>query len=251
MSKVRRTYLISGAAHRIGRGLANSLVEEAAAIIIHYQSSSSPAQELAEEIRSKGVSAFTIYADLASSTDAETLLRRAWDIAGSVDVLINNASIFNTSSLKDVTIDELNRNMMINAFAPLLLSRSFAELNKARKTETLPVIINLLDSLIFEYDSQRAAYHISKRILFELTKMTALEFAPSIRANAVAPGLILPPKGKDQSYLERLKSTNPLNNTGTVAQIAQAVRFLVNNEFVTGQVIFVDGGRHLIGNVYG
>lgn len=79
----------------------------------------------------------------------------------------------------------------------------------------------------------------------------ALEFASSVRVNAVAPGLILPPRGKDQSYIEQLKSSNPLNNIGTVEQIVDAVRFLVNNEFVTGQVIFVDGGRNLLSNTYG
>jgi NAD(P)-dependent dehydrogenase (short-subunit alcohol dehydrogenase family) len=81
--------------------------------------------------------------------------------------------------------------------------------------------------------------------------MMALELAPAVRVNAVAPGLILPPHGKDQSYLEQLKSSNPLNNIGTVEQIVDAVRFLINNEFVTGQVIFVDGGRNLLSNTYG
>jgi pteridine reductase len=81
--------------------------------------------------------------------------------------------------------------------------------------------------------------------------MMSLEFAPRVRVCAVAPGLILPPRGKDASYLEGLKSSNPLNSIGDVDCIVDAVRFLVSNEFVTGQVIYVDGGRHLIGDTYG
>jgi pteridine reductase len=113
------------------------------------------------------------------------------------------------------------------------------------------VIINMLDCRITDYDRQHAAYHLAKRALFTLTKMLALEFAPGLRVNGVAPGLILPPAGKDRSYLEKLKSTNPLNAIGTVEQVVEAVRFLVNNEFITGQVIFIDGGRNLLSNTYG
>jgi pteridine reductase len=120
-----------------------------------------------------------------------------------------------------------------------------------RKLDKLPVIINMLDSRITDYDRQHVAYAIAKRTLFTLTKMTALEFAPGVRVNGVAPGLILPPSGKDQSYLEQLKSTNPLNGIGTIEQILEAVRFLVDNEFITGQIIFVDGGRNLLSNTYG
>jgi pteridine reductase len=251
MTQPRRTYLITGAANRIGRGLAMGLARQADAIVIHYNSSESSAQQLSKEITEMGCKAFTIAADLASGAQIAELIKRAQDLAGHIDVLINNASIFEEGRLGEITIDDINRNMMINAYAPLLLSRSFVELNRNRKSPALPVIINMLDSRITEYDRQHAAYHIAKRTLFMLTKMTALEFAPAVRVNGVAPGLILPPSGKDQSYLEQLKSSNPLNRIGTVEQIVEAVRFLVDNEFVTGQVIFVDGGRNLLSNTYG
>ena len=251
MTQPRRTYLITGAAHRIGQGLARGLAKEAAAVVIHYSSSESAAQQLSKEISGMGVKAFTIAADLGSPAQSAELIKRAQDLAGPIDVLINNASIFEEGRLGEITVDDINRNMMINAYAPLLLSRSFAELNKNRKSPALPVIINMLDSRITDYDRQHAAYAIAKRTLFTLTKMMALEFAPAVRVNGVAPGLILPPSGKDQSYLEQLKSSNPLNGIGTIEQIVEAVRFLVDNEFVTGQVIFVDGGRNLLSNTYG
>jgi pteridine reductase len=246
-----RTYLLTGAAHRIGRALAIGLAKDAAGIVIHYNTSESAAKLSAQEISKSGTKAFTIVADLNSAAQCEGLLKRAQDLAGPIDVLINNASIFEEGLLTEITVDDLNRNMMLNAYAPLLLSRSFVELNKGRKVSRLPVIINMLDSRITDYDRQHAAYHLAKRTLFSLTKMLALEFAPGVRINGVAPGLILPPKDKNQSYLEQLKSTNPLKAIGMVEQVVEAMRFLVNNEFVTGQVIYVDGGRNLLSNTYG
>jgi pteridine reductase len=249
--KPKRTYLITGAANRIGRAVALSLAPEAAAVIIHYRSSKAPAEELAKEINKTGGKAFTISANLESTAETSQLVKRAWDTAGPIDVLINNASIFEDGRLTEISMEDINRNMMTNAYAPFLLSRSFFELNKNRAAPAPPVIINFLDSRITEYDRQHAAYHLAKRTLFTLTRMMALEFAPSVRVNAVAPGLILPPEGKDISYLEQLKSLNLLNAIGNVAQITDAVRFLIENEYVTGQVIYVDGGRHLNGNTYG
>jgi pteridine reductase len=249
--KLRRTYLITGAAHRIGKALVRGLAQEAEAMIIHYRSSQTPAQELADEIIRMGVRAFTIAGDLESPVQVERIIAEAWQKSGPIDVLINNASIFEEGRLGEITLEDINRNMMVNAYAPLLLSRSFIDLNKGRQPPAKPVIINFLDTRIAGVDHQHAAYHLAKRTLFTLTKMMALEFAPGVRVNAVAPGLILPPKGKDRSYLEQLKSSNPLNAIGDVEQIIEAVRFLINNEFVTGQVIYVDGGRHLLSNTYG
>lgn len=251
MTPKSRTYLITGAANRIGRELAIGFAGEAARIVIHYNSSESAAKKLAQEINKTGTRVLTLNADLGCVARCEDLLERAQDLAGPIDVLINNASIFEEGLLTDITVDDLSRNMMLNAYAPLLLSRSFAKLNKKRKSEKLPAIINMLDSRITDYDRQHAAYHLAKRTLFSLTKMLALEFAPNVRVNGVAPGLILPPAGKGRSYLERLKSTNPLNSIGKVEQVVEAVRFLANNEFITGQVIYIDGGRNLLSNTYG
>jgi pteridine reductase len=243
----RRSYLITGAAHRIGRSLALDLAKDAEAVVIHYNKSKEDAEHLAEEISQMGAKAFIIAADLSSPPEAESLMDRVWESACPVDVLINNASIFEAGKFKDVTVDDLQRNLMVNAFAPMLLSRAFAELNTNRKSPFLPVIVNMLDTRVSGYDHGHAAYDLAKKMLLSLTKIMALEFAPGIRVNGIAPGLILPPAGKDMSYLEQLKSTNPLNDIGTLDQIAQTVRFLIENEYVTGQIIYADGGRHLKG----
>ena len=160
--------------------------------------------------------------------------------AGSIDILINNASIFSPSTLMDLGFGDLTRHMQVNAWAPFVISREFARLVGRGK------IINLLDTKIHGYDQTHVAYILTKHMLSVLTRMCALEFAPGITVNAVAPGLILPPLGKDESYLEQLSPAVPLKRHGGPGDIANTVIYLLKSDFVTGQVIFVDGGRHLL-----
>ena len=110
--------------------------------------------------------------------------------------------------------------------------------------------MNMLDCRIVDYDKQHVAYHLSKQMLYQTTRLLALELAPGIRVNGVAPGLILPPSGEEAAFLEARKQTNPLYRVGSESDVVDAVRLLISNEFITGQVIFVDGGRHLRGSVY-
>jgi pteridine reductase len=244
-----RTYLITGAAKRIGRAIAISAAERGNTVIVHYNSSKDDAEAFAGELQAMGAKAFTVQADLANPDTVSGLIDRAAALAGPIDVLVNSASIFTNSSLLDFTWDDLATQLRLNAFAPLVLARAFAA-GRPGAAVPRPVIINLLDTRITSYDKDHAAYHLSKRLLTDLTKMLALELAPRIRVNAVAPGLILPPADKDPEYLRQLSSTNALKDIGSPEQIAAAVTFLVETEFITGQIIFVDGGRHLNGNIY-
>lgn len=240
-----RIALVTGAARRLGRAIALALASEGADVIVHYSGSAAEAERTATEIRRRRRQAWTIRADLSDPSQAEGLLPEAARAAGPVDYLINNASIFSSSQLTDFTREDFEANVQVNALSPLLLARALA----AQQREG--AVVNLLDARIADYDRGHAAYHLSKRMLHTLTMMMALEFAPRVRVNAVAPGLILPPPGKDESYLRKLVNTNPLRRIGTPAGIAAAVLFLLGSDFVTGQVIYVDGGRHLRGCVYG
>jgi len=239
-----RTALITGAARRIGRATALSLAESGMNIVVHYNTSAEAAEELQEQIRAVGVEAWLVQADLVERSEVETLPARVTQIAGTMDVLVNNASVFPRNRITDFTADELDLSLQINALSPLLLARAFAEQTRAG------AIINLLDSRIAGSDPEHATYMLSKRVLLAMTQMLALELAPGIRVSAVAPGLILPPPGRDHSYLERQKHTNPLVAVGSLASVTEAVRFLITNDFITGQVIYVDGGRHLKGGAY-
>lgn len=243
-----KTALVTGAAKRIGRATALALATERVHVVLHYGRSEDEAEQVAARARALGVGAWTIQADLGTPDGAESLIPKALEAAGPLDILVNNASIFTESRIGDLSVEDLARNIQVNAVAPLLIARAFA---RQDRPGMWGAILNFLDARVVEYDAQHAAYHISKRMLYTLTRMMALEFAPRVRVNAVAPGLILPPPGKDASYLETLASTNPLHRVGTVEEITDAALFLLRSGFVTGQVIYVDGGRHLKGRVYG
>ena len=238
--------LVTGAAQRLGRAIAEALGAEGVRVAVHYGSSASEAEEVVNALRGRGTNAWAVQADLAEAEAAEELVQRAADLAGApVDILVNSASIFAPSRLLQFPAEELAANLQINALAPLQLSRALAAQGRPGQ------IVNLLDCRIVEYDAEHAAYHLSKRMLFSLTRMLALELAPCIRVNAVAPGLILPPPGQDEAYLQGLAHTVPLNRHGGPADIVRSVLFLLHSEFVTGQVIYVDGGRHMLGRMYG
>ncbi len=246
-----QTALITGAAKRIGRAVTLALARQGVNTIIHYNTSQKEALALESEAHTLGVKAWSLKADLAEPSGAQDLWNKASDTGGSIDILVNNASIFPQDRLTDFTAEDLSLNINVNALAPVLLSRAFAA------QERDGVIVNLLDCRIVDYDSEHVAYHLSKRMLFSLTKMMALEFAPRIRVNAVAPGLILSPAERnatseqDQDYLQRMAGTNPLSTWGRPEDITQALLFLLQSRFITGQVIYVDGGRFLKGCLYG
>ena len=249
-----RVALVTGGAKRIGRAVALDLAKEGADLVIHYNRSASEAEAVAAEARRLGVRSVAVGADLNGAEKAAALFDEALKVFGTIDLIVNSASIFEESTLADVTPDEIHRNIDVNALAPLELSRRLAAHRKERGPQAgapPASVVNFLDTRILDYDRNHLAYHLSKRMLFSLTRITASELAPEVRVNAVAPGLILPPEGKDASYTENLKGSNPMRSVGTVDQICAAVRFLVTNEFVTGQVIYVDGGRHMRGSFYG
>ena len=239
------TVLITGAAKRLGARIAERLAEQGARLVLHYHQSSSDVEALAERVRSFGTPVWVVAADLSVPEAVSELWEQVIQKVGKIDFLINNASVFPENTLETMTISEVMDSLNINTFAPFILARALA------KQQQPGGVINLLDTRIADADRAHAAYHLSKRMLFTLTRMMAMEYAPLVRVNAVAPGLILPPEGKGQDYLEGLAHTNPLNQIGTPEDVARAVLFLIESTFITGQVIFVDGGRHMRGNMYG
>ena len=244
-SLIGKTALVTGAARRLGRATALALAQAGADVVVHYSTRAAEAQSLADEIKTLGRKAWTIQADLRDASQAESLMEQALHQAGTVDILINNASIFPSDTVENLSPETLADAVAVHATAPLILSRRLAAQGRPG------AIVNFLDSRVEDYDPAHASYHLSKRMLLALTRMLAVELAPRIAVNAVAPGLILPPEGQDESYLEKLAHTNPLQRHGNPQDITDAVLFLLRSEFVTGQVIFVDGGRHLKGNTHG
>ena len=240
------TALITGSAKRIGRAIALSLAREGANVVVHYRSAVEEAQDLVQELTRLGVRAWALRADFRKINELNGVVDRAVELADSVQILINNASAFPRNTFETVTREELIASIETDAWAPFELARRFARQADAGH------IVNLLDTRIAaRFDWQHFAYCAAKDLFGLFTRLMAIHLAPRVAVNVVAPGLILPPEGKGPEYLEELKSELPLQRIGDPAFVAEAVVFLVKSEFITGQTIFVDGGRHLLGGSRG
>ena len=256
---VRKTALVTGGARRIGAALAEELAAAGNNVVVHYRTSRREAEALASRLAGYGVECLALPADLASEEETEELFQRAENFGGGIDILVNSASIFPDGRLAEFTWEQLEENLRVNSWAPLRLCRRFARQERfARRSRSgmipaqeLGNIVNLLDTRIVDRDPAHVPYHLSKRMLFSLTRMLSLELAPTVRVNGIAPGLILPPPGEDSGYLERMRKTNPLERYGGTHDIAAAMRFLLESAFVTGEVLFVDGGPRTAGSMYG
>ena len=233
------TALVTGAARRLGRHIALTLAANGVNVVVHYRNSAAEAAGLCRELEGRGVRAWAVRADFADAAETGTLIERAATVAGRLDILVNSASEFLPGTAAEMDFDALVRSSRINAWTPFLLGRDFAR--RAGKGR----IVNFLDTRIVGDDPNHAAYILGKRLLADLTRISALAFAPGVTVNAVAPGLILPPEGKDEAYLDRLAQGVPLKRHGSPEDVAAAVLFLLLADFVTGQIIFLDGGRHV------
>jgi len=241
MSLEGQTALVTGAARRIGRAIAQALTEQQVSVVIHYRHSVAPAEELRKSLKARGGRAFCVRADFDHPDEADSLIERARAEAGPIHILVNNASEFHPESLDAMTHASLVHSMTVNAWTPFTLTRAFAHQATSGK------VVNFIDAQVAGTDLTHASYILSKHLLTTLTAMTALQYAPGITVNAVSPGLILPPEGRDESYLDGLARSLPLKRHGGLADITRALLFFLESDFVTGQVIYVDGGRHLTG----
>ncbi len=237
----QKVALVTGGAKRIGEAICRALASSGYSIALHYSTSSAEADQTAKRIHKEGGVCATFACDLADAHAAEDLVPSVLEEFGRLDVLVNSASIFEKSSLEAGSLELWDRHFAINFTAPYILMRSFARYAKEGN------IINFLDTHIFRNKTTHAAYLLSKKALAELTKMAAVEFAPRIRVNAIAPGIILPPASQKDGYLDRLAKQIPLQRKGALENVTNAVLFLLGSDYVTGQVIYEDGGEHLYG----
>jgi len=236
------TVLITGAAKRLGKVLAEFFASKNWEVIIHYNNSDNAAKELSLSLQKKyyGREFSIVKADLSDPEQASALLINQLHIKRP-DLLINCASIFESSNIGETNYKLLRRHMKVNFEAPFMLMHEFY--NCYGKGN----IINILDARIISNSWSHAAYSLSKKSLTELTRMAAFEWAPNIRVNAVAPGPVLPPPGKDKSYLERVAADTPLKKSVDLNSFLESVWFLVTNSAITGQIIYCDSGAHLKG----
>ncbi|MCD6460170.1 SDR family oxidoreductase [bacterium] len=231
--------LITGAAKRIGKFLAISLAEKGYDIAVHYNQSENEAVLLSGEIRKLGVKCDIFQADLSYPKKSSNLIANVFKKFPNLNVLINNASIFKACPLMDTSYDFLKQNFDINFFSPLLLSRYFAEICSNGR------IINMLDTNIKKNKTNYFSYLLSKKTLADFTKLSAVELAPNIRVNGIAPGFILPAKNESEHLIKCLTEQLPLQKVTGIKDIIEGMTFLLDNNHITGQILYVDSGKHL------
>lgn len=233
-----KTVLVTGGAKRIGRAICEDLSGAGCHVIVHHGFSKDAAQELVDTIQDHGRQAWRIHADLSDPGAAEGLVAEAAALAGRpIDLLVNNASAFPKQPWNTATYPDMDAMMRIHAWAPFALGRALA-------AQGGRAVVNLLDTRIVADDPMHAPYLLSKQALWHLTQDMARTFAP-MRVNGVAPGPILPPTGGTMDDFEAARQATVLGSVGSAQGVAHAVRFLLENEYVTGDTVFVDGGRHL------
>ncbi|HUR61133.1 MAG TPA: SDR family oxidoreductase [Candidatus Thermoplasmatota archaeon] len=242
-----KTAIVTGGAKRIGRIIALRLGTLGCNVAVHYKDSEEQAAGVVSHLKAKGVKATAIQADLAHPEQCLELVAAARRRLGGVDFLVNNASTYPEVRLADLAWKDLAATLKVDAWAPVELMRAVHQQLKKRGGAT----VNLLDARIADHDLGHAGYYLAKRMLADLTRMAAIELAPQMRVSAVAPGPILPPPGGDALDLERWAKHLPLRRTPASDDVADAVLYLLGAHGVTGEIIHVDGGRHLGRAVYG
>lgn len=234
------TALITGGGKRIGRAIALRLADLGFNIALHYNSSREDAERVAAEVQHAGVRCQLFRCDFADVDAVFQLMESVADACPDLSILVNNASIFERGPLLETDSTLFDRHFHINFRAPFFLTRDLA-----RRCERGHVI-NLVDTKINRNADVYFAYTLTKKALYEFTKMAAVQLGPHFRVNAVGPGLVLPPPGEDESYLAKQASSIPLRRHGDATSVCDAIAYLVENTFITGQVIYVDGGQHLL-----
>ena len=241
---MKKTIFITGAAKRIGKEIALCFSEMGWNIIIHYNSSKNDAQVLADEINGTNPdSAITVQGNLDVKEDVEKVINEVRDAFPTIDLLINNASTFYPTPIEDISEEHWDKLVGSNLKGPLFLIKGL----KDKLKESKGSIINITATNLSKGVANYSIYSAAKSGLESITKGLARELAPDIKVNAIAPGAMLEPP--DVTWTEEQKnkviSSIPLNRMGSEKDISEAVKFLAKSNYITGQIIKVDGGRSL------
>lgn len=236
---MKKAALITGAGKRLGKEMALALAGMGYDIAVHYNGSEGDARGTAGEIKARGRKCEIFKADLSNSKDIKHLTVRVFRAFPNCSLLINNASVFEDTDFMEVTEKSFDREFTLNFKAPFFLSQEFSRQKSAE------IIVNMLDARVSTIEPGHFVYNLSKKALRDFTLMAARALGPKIRVNGICPGPILPPPGKDLKYLKRISGHIPLGKPGHPDYVITALKYILENSYVTGECLFVDGGQHL------
>jgi len=241
--KPQRVALVTGGAVRVGRALSLGLAEAGYDLVVTYRTSAAEAEDVADRVREAGRRCELVAADLSLASAASVVARAAERAFGRLDLLVNSAASFDAAPLLEVDAERWDAVMALNVRAPHLLVRAAAALLRRSRG----CVVNIADLSAFQPWLERPHHAVSKAALVHLTRVQARALAPEVRVNAVAPGAVLPPESLSDEALLALAEAAPLQRLGSAADVVSAVLYLASAEFVTGEVLVVDGGRLLAG----
>ncbi|HAA44471.1 MAG: short-chain dehydrogenase/reductase SDR [Halomonas sp. 54_146] len=230
--------LVTGGATRLGRHFSKALADAGYDIALHVNRSREEAEEVARVIRAKGRECEIFPCDFLTD-DLNALLQSATQRFPGLNLLLNSASAYEPAPIAATELAMLETQFRVNMFTPLLLTRHFAEAVQEGQ------VINIIDNKVAYHQYPYAAYLLSKKSLAEATRMAALEFAPRLRINGIAPGVVLPASQRTSDYIEWRIDGIPLKRQGDPDHLVQALHYVLNNAFVAGQILFVDGGESI------
>ena len=239
--------LVTGGARRVGRAVALHLAKAGMDVAFTYRSAAAEAAEVADRIEQMGCRALSIHVDLGAADAAELVHAHFMEHFDRLDALVNNASVFETSPMGEITAEAFDRALAVNARAPILLIQRFAPLLAAHYPQRTGRVVNFIDIHVMGQPLKGyAAYNASKAALSELTMTAAMELAPKLTINAIAPGVVEWAESYTAAERKLYMKRVPLGRPGTVHDAAEAVLFLVRDAaYCTGQIIRLDGGRLL------
>lgn len=247
-----RRALVTGAARRLGRAMALHLAGRGIDVAIHYATSAEAAEETAAEARALGVRAATLRADLLVEAETRTLVARAAEaLGGPLDLLVNNASIFEYDTIRTGTRESWDRHIESNLRAPVALTQDFAaQAPKAGRQAdgaalARALVVNMLDQRVLKLTPEFMSYTVAKMGLWAFTRTAARALAPDIRVNAIGPGTTLRGARQSEEHFRGQRAGSVLERGAEPGDICAALAYLIDARAVTGQLICVDGGQHL------
>ena len=237
-----RAALVTGGAQRIGRAIVEGLAADGWAVAIHYGGSAEAARTLAAEIGARGGRAVALQADLTDAAPLADLVTEAAAAAGPLALLVNNASIFEEDDAATVTAASFDAHMAVNLRAPVLLARAFADQLPGTAEGN---IVNIIDQRVWRLNPRFFSYTASKAGLWTVTQTLAQALAPRIRVNGIGPGPAMVNARQDPADFDAQRRAVPLGRGPDMAEVQNAIRFIVETPSLTGQMLALDGGQHL------